>query len=283
MRNYRLISGDSHINEPPDLWQSRAPQKFKHRAPRMEHFPQGDAWVLEGGRDPISFGSNRSGGLPPEQNVTWCRWEDVRPGGYEPAARLEEQDQDGVDAEVMYPTPRISSSLFWNTADPEFHVWLIRAYNDWLSEYCAHAPERLVGVALLPNIGAEAAVEELQRAAKLPGMRGVLLGRYPSGENGISEADDPVWAAAVANDIPVSIHVSLTSGPPGDTGRSKFSSGEFRFREAPERVAEFIYSGALDRYPELALVLAEVDCAWVPYVKEQMDDRYRRMPASRRN
>ena len=66
---YRLVDSDSHINEPPDLWTSRLPAKFKDRAPRMEHFEQGDAWVLEGVKDPINFGSNAAAGT----SIPWHR------------------------------------------------------------------------------------------------------------------------------------------------------------------------------------------------------------------
>ena len=63
----------------------------------MESFDQGDAWVLEGDHDPIKFGGNCSAGLPAEQRSGWVRWDEVRAGGHDPAARLEEQNQDGVD------------------------------------------------------------------------------------------------------------------------------------------------------------------------------------------
>ena len=49
---YRLISADSHVNEPPDLWTDRVPAEFRDRAPRIERFEQGDAWVIEGRRRP---------------------------------------------------------------------------------------------------------------------------------------------------------------------------------------------------------------------------------------
>ena len=69
----------------------------------------------------------------------WSRFEDMRRGGYDPAARLEEMDRDGVDAEVLYPTPRLAQGVVANR-DVDFHLALVRAYNDWLSEYVAHAP-----------------------------------------------------------------------------------------------------------------------------------------------
>src|SRR2546430_1670572 len=95
---YRLIDSDTHINEPPDLWQSRIPVAFRGRAPRVERFDQGDAWVLEGVGDPINFGFNACSGMDPDKVTGWVRWEEVRPGGYDPAARLLEMDRDRVDA-----------------------------------------------------------------------------------------------------------------------------------------------------------------------------------------
>ena len=73
-------------------------------------------------------------------------------------------DEDGVDAEVLYPTPRLSQAVFANT-DADFHLALVQAYNDWLSEYVGHAPSRFAGLALLPNRGADAALAEIERVA----------------------------------------------------------------------------------------------------------------------
>ena len=68
-RTYRLISGDSHVNEPGDLWTERVPKEFRDRAPRIDRFEEGDAWVLEGVRDPINFGMNACAGLEPAEIV----------------------------------------------------------------------------------------------------------------------------------------------------------------------------------------------------------------------
>jgi predicted TIM-barrel fold metal-dependent hydrolase len=283
-REYKLISGDSHINEPPGLWVDRLPGKFAERAPHIEHFEQGDAWVMEGALDPINFGVNCNVGLPPEERPPWIRFEQVRPGGYDPAARLGEQDQDGVDAEILYPSPRISNQVFWHTTDPEFHLACIRAYNDWLSEYASHDPERLFGVAMIPNVGVEAALTEAERALALPGMRGAMIGQYPHGGESIEDEDDPLWAALEASGTPLSLHVGFATGPQGDKSRmgKERSSGALRFFEAPIRSVQFIDNGVFDRYPGLHLVLVEVDSSWVPYMAEQLDDRFRRIGAARR-
>ena len=125
-RRYRLVSADSHVNEPPDLWTSRVPAALRDRAPRMEHFAEGDAWILDGVADPITFGMNACAGLAPDEMRGWARFEDIRPGGWDPAARLAELDADGVDAEMLYPTPRLAQSIAANQ-DVALHLACVRA------------------------------------------------------------------------------------------------------------------------------------------------------------
>ena len=281
MPEAKLISADSHVLEPPDLWLSRVPEKFKGRAPRMISLEQGDAWIIEGAMDPINFGLNQCGGLPAEERSPWIRWEDCRKGGHDPAARLQEIDQDKVDIEILYPTPRVGLSLWWNRIDPEFHIAMIRAYNDWLSEFCSYAPDRLRGLAIMPNVGVDAAIAEMHRALKLPGISGVNIGQYPHGGLEISPDDDRFWAAAQEAESSVNIHVSFATEAPGEHHRLRVS-GEFRFLDAPNRVLQFMRSGVFDRFPDLNLVFSEVDCGWVPYMIERLEIMYQRgAPGSR--
>src|SRR5437763_15878364 len=123
---YRLISADSHVNEPPDLWTSRVPPKLRDRAPRIERFDEGDAWVLEGVADPITFGMNACAGIEPEQMRGWMRFDEIRAGGYDPAARLEELDRDGVDGAVLFHTTRLNQVFFDNNVS-EYQVVLSRS------------------------------------------------------------------------------------------------------------------------------------------------------------
>jgi predicted TIM-barrel fold metal-dependent hydrolase len=271
---YRLVSGDSHINEPGDLWTSRVPPTFRDRAPRIVSFDAGDAWVIEGVADPINFGMNACAGLAPQEMQAWSRFEDLRHGGYDPAARLEEMQADRVDAEVLYPTPRLAQGIVANT-DAAFHVALVRAYNDWLSEYVAYAPERFGGLALLPNRGAATAVEEFERVWGRPGIRGVMIGCYPNGTLEPAAEDDAVWARLAEAGVPVSIHVSLSQAMPA--AHRVPLPGYGRFFDAPNRIVQIIFAGVFDRFPSLAVVVAEVDCGWVPYFKEQIDNNYRRL------
>jgi predicted TIM-barrel fold metal-dependent hydrolase len=275
-RTYRLISGDSHVNEPGDLWTARVPKEFRDRAPRIDRFEQGDAWVIEGVRDPINFGMNACAGLAPNEMHAWSRFDDMRRGGYDPAARLAEMDRDGVDAEVLYPTPRLAQGVV-ATKEPDFHLALVRAYNDWLSEYVALAPERFAGLMLLPNRGAATAVEEMDRVLGRPGIRGVMMCCYPNGTLEVAAEDDAVWARVVEAGVTVNIHVSLSQHMPASHRAALPGYG--RFFDAPNRIVQMIFAGVFDRFPDLDVVVAEVDCGWVPYFKEQIDNNYRRLDA----
>jgi len=279
-RAYQLISADSHVNEPPDLWRDRVPAALRDRAPRIERFAEGDAWVLEGVRDPINFGMNACAGLAPEDMKGWVRFEDIRAGGYEPAARLEEMDRDGVDAEVLYPTPRLSAAIIANP-DAEYHLAMVKAYNDWISEFVSHAPTRFGGLAILPNRGGvRESVAEIDRVLERPGMRGIVMGCYPNGSLSIEPEDDRVWGALAERGVPLGIHVSLVGQMPA-AHRSPLP-GYGRFFDAPNRMIELVMAGVFDRFPHLDVVFAEVDVGWVPYVKEQIDNNYQRLdPVSR--
>lgn len=276
-RRYRLISADTHVNEPPDLWTARVPKHLVDRVPRIERFEQGDAWVIEGVKDPINFGMNACAGLDPAEQRGWVRFEDIRPGGYEPKARLKEMDKDGVDAEVVYPTPRLSQGVAAN-ADAELHHVMVAAYNDWLSEYVAEAPARFAGLAMLPNRGVEGAVAEVDRVWGRPGIRGFLMSAYPNGSLEPRAEDDKVWGALTERASSLNVHVSLTQTMPA-SHRSPLP-GYGRFFDAPNRIVQLIFAGIFDRFPTLQVVFAEVDSGWVPYFKEQIDGNFLRLRAT---
>lgn len=277
-RDYRLISADTHVNEPPDIFTSRVAKEYVERVPRIERFEEGDAWVIEGVADPINFGMNACAGLDPADQKGWVRFEDIRHGGYDPKVRLEEMTKDGVDAEVLYPTPRLSGAVA-ATTDAGLHLAMVRAYNDWLSEYAGYAPARFGGLAMLPNRGGVAeAVAEVERVWGRPGIRGVLMSVYPNGSLAPTAEDDKLWAALTERNITLNIHVSLVAGMPS-AHRSPLP-GYGRFFDAPNRIVQMIFAGIFDRFPTLQVVFAETDSGWVPYFKEQIDGNFLRLRAT---
>ncbi len=283
MREYKLVSGDGHVNEPPNVWIDRLPQKYQERAPKMQRFEQGHAWVFEGATNPINFGFNASAGLPPGKNGPWIFWEKVEKRSYDPHARVQALDQGNVDAELMYSTPRIAGALCAGNKDREFHLACIRAYNDWLSDFCSKYPDRLYGLALMPTTGVEDALAEFNRAMKLPSMKSPYLGMWPNGQSTLGTEDERFWAAVRELGVPVSVHVSINTAPrqvsDGDPNRARIGTkGETRGISSgtATNCLELIQSGAFDRFPNLKIVFAECETSWVPIAKQTMDDRYKR-------
>jgi predicted TIM-barrel fold metal-dependent hydrolase len=194
-------------------------------------------------------------------------------------------DRSSVEAEVLFPSPRIQSGIAAN-ADADFQNACVRAYNDWLSEWCSHDPERLLGVMMMPTTGIDAAVAEFERAQRLPGLEGVLISRYPEGGLDLVPEDDPLWARCAEAHQAVHLHVGISGSPSGVPQKAvaftNAFTGAFRFFDPPIRIAEMIYTKLFDRFPSLSVVFAEVDVGWVPYIMEQVDDRYARQnPALR--
>ena len=274
LRAYHLISADSHINEPADLWTSRVPAKFRDRAPRVERFEQGDAWVIEGVEGPMPIGLNACAGQDPRLRQNWVRFDEIRSGGWDPAARVREIEIAGVDAEVLYPSPRVYQSVAANE-EPDFHLALIQAYNDWIDEYASYDLHRFRALPLLPNRGVEMALAEIDRVGGRASTGGFLMSAFPHGSLSPDPGDDPVWASLEERDITLAIHVSLQNTMPAQKNLLALPAAT-RFLGASTHLIELIFSGIFDRFPNLSLVFAEVDCGWVPYFKEQLDDGYYR-------
>jgi predicted TIM-barrel fold metal-dependent hydrolase len=273
-REYRLISADGHLNGPGDIWTSRVSKKYRDQVPRIERVAEGDAWVCEG-YEPRGFGWEACAGRAPDQMGEWCTYDEIHPGGYDPHARLRELDVDGIDAELLFPMG-FAGGYVRGTKDSDLHHEMIRAYNDFLSEFCAVAPDRLVGAAMVPSQGVDQALQEIKRCSDLPGLGAWLLGCYPHGDTVISPDDDPVWAAISESEKPITIHIGLTDSLPTTKIPVKSLPGTGHFYDAPRRMLEWIFSGVLDRFPDLQIILAEVDCGWMPYFAEQADDNYLR-------
>jgi hypothetical protein len=209
-RQYKLLSADGHLEIPPERWTHRVPTKYRDRAPRTIHLPDGgDALLIEG--QPLleaNFLDLRSGHAPGTWRPFGMQVDNIAGTG-SPEQRVREQDQDGMDAEVLFAA-MVAGPVFWrNIAHDVVYRAVIRGYNDWLAEeYCSVAPDRLVGMGVIPIANAEDAVAEMEHCKKL-GFEGVLLGGLPNGKGYPTPEDDRFWAAALDLDMPVTAHVQL--------------------------------------------------------------------------
>jgi predicted TIM-barrel fold metal-dependent hydrolase len=279
-RTYRLISADSHILEPPHLWTEYMPKKFHEKCPKV--VPDGDggeAWQFAPGIPPAPIGIYASAGRKHE-DVRWTgvTFAAANQGNFSAQPRLREQDEDGVDAEVLFGSARMMSH-FYSDPDPEFQMAGIQAYNNWLAqEFVRAAPDRLIGLACMPALGVEACIEEMERCLKL-GMRGVWLNTMPSAGASIRPEDDPFWAAAEAAGVAVHFHVRVMRQiqkpkPKGVRGDDLTGLATVGAASMIVDLPEIISSGVHDRFPQLTWVAVETGCGWIPYILEQLDDRW---------
>ena len=114
-----------------------------------------------------------------------------------------------MDAEVLFAA-MVAGPVFWrNISHDEVYKAVIRGYNDWLAEeYCAVAPDRLIGMGVIPITNVDDAIAEMKHCKKL-GLKGVLLGALPNAKGYPTPEDDKFWAAAVDMDMPVTAHVQF--------------------------------------------------------------------------
>lgn len=262
----RLISADDHMDIyalPKDLWETRLPRKFRESGPRVVDTEDGPYWQLEGktfspyGRKSKGFLSAGDFGFRPSQ----------------PEERLEDMDKDGVYAHVIYP-PTTTSLAFQNMA---LRVECLKAYNDWAADFNQYDRNRLIALPDIPSSDPALAATELERCIE-SGHRGAIIS---SVTGCIERKAEPIfddgwcrfWDIAEASGLP--IHVHLGGG---------FHSLEFKLEswrhpamvatspiQLDEMLCGMIFSGILEKRPNVQFVLGEAGLGWLPYLLERMD------------
>jgi predicted TIM-barrel fold metal-dependent hydrolase len=285
-RAYNRISADSHIEVPPNIWSAGVPAPFKDIAPKHIKMPNGgDGFIVEGGI--YQGGSNLYAGKTPEEyNPIGLKWIDMAGTG-DGNQRLKEMEMDGSDAEVLFPGVGGVLNMTKGIKNDDAYHALIRTYNQWLvNEYCAPAPDRLLGVGCIPERGLDEAVAELEFAAKA-GLKVVALSKFPSGKGYATAEDDRFWAAAIDLNMPVSVHVNFPAPqgqafvyptvPPKHLRPPDYVSRLARYGiRGALTVVQLVMSGLFDRFPKLEIYFAENQVGWVPIYLEQMDHNYNR-------
>ena len=260
-----LYSCDDHLDIwtlPTDLWQARLPAALRERGPHVERQGDFDWWIADG----AMLGPSGLKMLGDYNATTRAGIEDDGFRASTPALRLQDMDRDGLAASVIY-----GPSLFGlPIADQDLKAACLRAYNDWADEFNGYDRKRLCVLPVLPTHAPEAAVAELERVTKL-GHRGAILSPF---EFRVADpAWDRLWAAAAATRLPISFHI----GHGTSTLKPTYMSWEMAAFAAvapmqlDEPLATMIFSGALERHPEMRLVLAECGIGWVPYFVGRMD------------
>ena len=281
MSDYKLISSDSHVVEPPDLWQKRIDPKFRDRAPRLVREEDTDQWYADQDFKFGAVGSIAQAGLrfeDPSKITAEGRVENIPVGGYDPHAHVKDMEQDGVAANVLYPT---QSFLGYLIPASDLLSAVFRAYNDWITEFCKHYPDRLKGIAIINVDDVAEGVAELERAAGM-GLVGGMIPLVPLHERYDHPMYEPLWAAAQDLAMPLSLHVSALRPKAGLVveellgDRVVFTNLEFYMRNA---LAAMIFCGAFERYPKLRVGAVEFEVCWAPFFIMKMDDTYNNRPS----
>jgi predicted TIM-barrel fold metal-dependent hydrolase len=279
--DYLIVDADGHVNEPPDLWRDRVPQSLRDRAPRLLETADGDVWSFEDGKRVRPLGLNAVAGLSVVQfRERGLRYADIRPGSFEQKARLSDMDADGIWAQVLYPSVALEGARLYGNGR-ELQLACVRAYNDWLAEFCAGAEQRLIGQAIVPTTGVDDAIAEVKRAIGL-GHRGAVLSAYPNGTASPGPDDDRFWGLAEEAGLPLAVHVG-SFGPDEPLGAYP-SFGDRAFLAvaaaaksgvgAMRACCSLLFSGALERFPGTKLVLTEANIGWIPNLLEHTDEMF---------
>lgn len=279
MTHNLVLSSDSHVFEPPDLWTERIDRDFLDRAPHIERIDGSDHLVVEGNQNIAGIGLISNAGARyenPETISDHGRFEDVHEGGYEPQQHLNDMVIDGVAGEVLYPSQGL---FYFKVGDSALLSAIFRAYNDWLHDFCSADPDRLKAIAMINVDDIEDAVSELTRTAKL-GFCGAMITEYPEEHRRYdSKIYEPLWAAAEDLAMPLSLHTA-TRRVGGNAGAIERS-----VRDASRRatkaflpatsLCDMIFAGVFERYPKLELAIVEFELAWVPHILSTMNYTYR--------
>jgi predicted TIM-barrel fold metal-dependent hydrolase len=305
----KIISVDDHVVEPAHLWQDRLPARMRERGPRVQRarwgefalaagasYKQGmtddgrwgDYWLYE---DRLVYVHKRHVAIPldatPDGDVSRfdrsqmylaaLTYDDMRPGCYDPKARVEDLALSWVDGSVAFPTfPRFCGQTFKEGNDLELGLACVQAYNDWMIEdWCADSDGHLIPLCLMPLWDIDLAVAEVTRNAAR-GARAVCFSEIPP-HLGLPSIHtgywDPLFAVCEETRTTLCMHIGSSSKMPAASpdapGTTETMLG---FYNSMASLGDFLFSGVLVRFPTLKLAYSEGQIGWIPYALERADN-----------
>jgi len=295
-----IISVDDHVLEPPDLWERWLPSKYRAEGPHVisapwEPIPAGrnsfrkatsgpetDFWVYGafiGGLDQ----GYASAGTPPIERVTGpIAYSEMRPGAYRIKDRLVDMDANHVERSLCFPSwVRFCGQVFLEAVergeDPDLALACVRAYNDWMiEEWAGESGGRLIPLTIIPLWDPQLAAEEIRRNAER-GARAVTFSELPQhlGLPSLYAADghwDRFLTACSETGTVVCVHIGSNSRRV-ETAPDSIVATQFSLLsvESQMSLADWIFSGALPRFPGLKIAFSESQVGWMPFLLQRMD------------
>ena len=298
-----IISVDDHLVEPPHLWQTWLPNKFKEKGPRVERrrlgemlwvggskmyeyeldapdAPWCDIWFYEGLVYPNKRHVAAVGFTREEMTMSPITYDEMRPGCYEPKARVQDMISNHVEASLSFPTmPRFCGQTFAEAEDRELALACVKAYNDFMvEEWCGDSNGALLPLIIIPLWDADLAAAEVRRNAER-GCRAVCFSEIPP-NLGLPSIHtgywDPFFQACQDTETVVCMHIGSSSKMPAASPDAPPAvAASLSFNNAIASLSDFLFSGVLVRFPTLTLAYSEGQIGWLPYILERVDDVWR--------
>jgi predicted TIM-barrel fold metal-dependent hydrolase len=293
----RIVSPDDHVVEPTDLWTSRLALRFLERGPRIERQRIGgmsirsgamefetnedgdpcDVWCFEDLRVPTFRPSAAAGTPRHEVRMVPITYEDMRPGCYDPAARLVDMDTGGIEASMCFPNMfvRFCGQTFMEAKDRELGHACVEAYNDFMVEqWSAGSDGRLVPCTILPLWDVELCVREMSRNIER-GVRAVTFPEIPPylGLPSIHSGEwDPFFSLCEDAGVVLALHIGSGSKLPTTSPDAPGAVvNTLTQLNAALALTDWLFSGKLVTHPGLKLYLGESQIGWIPFILERAD------------
>lgn len=281
---YGVVSTDEHIQEADDTWTGRmSKEKFGDDIPHIGDMPDGtQQWFISGKPKGPRIASGGVAVTPKLKVPT--RWEFVPKNTYVPAERLKAMDLDEVDTHTFFPDiAGLSNANFQQEGSEEFRLAAIRAYNDWLVEEWTDFSPRYISQCISPMWDVKLTTQEIERSIK-KGHSGVIWHGGPEllGQPFFNDPYwDPLYKSIESLGVPLSLHlgsVPIMGAYPGYGQNSERAmSGTRHVTSAAQVIANLLFSGVFERFPNMKAITVESGIGWIPFMLEMADHNYEQM------
>ena len=283
MADYKIISADSHCNEPEDIY-DRLPAKYRDRAPHEETI-DGERFLVYEGQPKMTVEAPN----PLNEDDMQRYWRDgeaigrqqYREGGVDVDLRMADLEKDGVSAEVIYPQAVFK---MFSSPDPGYQKALAVLYNDWHYDIFGPRSDIFALTAEIPMLNVQDAIEESGRVAKM-GYKSLSLPCTMPTKPYNHPDYEPFWAAAADLGIPLAFHV-FTAGPEGQFQDRAAANDEINgvgedhlgnilgMAAAMGPTIMLIAANILGRHPNLKFVLVESGVGWLAWILQTLDEMH---------
>jgi predicted TIM-barrel fold metal-dependent hydrolase len=263
-----VFSADGHIVEPRDLFAQNLPPELAKHGIRSEK--EGEHIVTRAGSKILSRTRINAKPVLDKKGDQFSRGN--LSGAHSIEARLIDLEHEGIDAEILFPSTSLFTSLIENG---EAESATARVYNDWLQNLLKDRTDRFVRCGVIPVRDTALGVEEIKRLASLGFTAGMLPSFMPLDLPFYNdERWDPIFEAAQQFGVVLVLH---TATGRADVREERGPGGAIinytiQMCDAERAVMYMVAGGVLDRFPGAMVAAIESGASWLAALAERMDE-----------